>query len=181
MSRAEMAARVAELRAQGLLQREVAERLGISRTWAAELDRDPEGKDMAERRKRYRGTCLDCGRATDGSNGRAKAPDYCRHCAPKHSPHAKWTAENIVEAIQRWTEKYGSPPSAMDWNPAMARAADATDIDRIEMRWERGDWPTVTSVIYHCGSWSGAIAAAGFKARRTGQRQRGDRSNRMAA
>jgi hypothetical protein len=59
-----------------------------------------------ERRKRYQGQCLVCGKATDGSNGRAKAPKYCVQHAPSNQPrtHCKrghpLTADNVYVQSQ---------------------------------------------------------------------------------
>lgn len=170
MTRAEKSARAIEMRGRGMTAREIAAELGISRGYASQLCADPDGAKNAARRDRYRGTCLDCGKPTDGSNGRTGAPTYCRRCAPAHH-RGKWSQEKIVAAIQRWAALYGAPPSVLDWNPALARLKGASDLDMIERRWASGDWPYVSSVRSHCGSWNAAIAAAGFTPRGPGKRE----------
>lgn len=81
-TRAERAAEATRLRAQGLSQLEIAERLGVSRSYASDLYGDPDRKKALARRERYRGVCEICGKPTTGSEGRAKAP---RRCA-EHNP-----------------------------------------------------------------------------------------------
>lgn len=80
--RAERAKEAVTLRSQGLTAREIGEALGISRAYASELYTDPDGEKLRARRDSYRGTCENCGAATDGSNGREAAPSLCCHCAP---------------------------------------------------------------------------------------------------
>lgn len=183
MTRAERAAQAAELRKTGMLQREIADVMGISRTYAAELLNDPDGAAGRARKDSYRGTCLGCGARTDGSNGKNAAPTHCIACHWRLGldQRKRWGRDEVIAAIQKWHDLYGATPSAMDWSPALARNSAATDLDRIEMRWARGDWPTLTSVRAYFGSWNNAIAAAGFTPRRAGGRARGDRANRWAA
>ena len=166
MSRAENRARVVGLKAEGKSSRQIAESLGLSYTYVRELLVDPDGAKVRARKARYGGTCLDCGRQTDGSNGPAKAPKRCKQCTPAANAH--WTREAIIERIQAWNAIYGRPPSAEDWNPAMARERGREDIAR---RWEvDGCWPWVTQVQYRFGRWNAAIEAAGFTPRRSGAR-----------
>lgn len=82
--REEFARLAANLRAAGCLQREIAEALGISRGYACELLRDPTGALAWQRKQSYGGTCVGCGRRTDGSNGRKKASKRCAKCAREH-------------------------------------------------------------------------------------------------
>lgn len=81
LPRAERAAEALALRAQGLTHQQIADRMGISRTYAQELCSDPEGEKVRARKASYRGTCEGCGGPTDGSNGRAKAPKLCLKCS----------------------------------------------------------------------------------------------------
>lgn len=115
-SRADLAAEVARLRADGLLCREVAELLGISRSYAAALSNDPDGAKDRARKASYRGTCSRCGNPTDGSNGAAKAPDRCAKCAAVERHEAQyWTADRVVNVIQRFAVLHGRPPTANEW------------------------------------------------------------------
>ena len=75
IERLELAERVRLLREDGLTQREIAERLGITRSWAAELDNDPDGLKARARKDSYAGVCVDCGAATSGSDGATAAPE----------------------------------------------------------------------------------------------------------
>jgi hypothetical protein len=95
MTRAENAARVAALKAQRLNGIQIAERLGISRSYAYELLNDPEGRKVRARKDSYRGECVDCGASTDGSDGLA-APERCFGCWNEH--RRKWTPEVIIAA-----------------------------------------------------------------------------------
>lgn len=71
----------------------------------------------------------------------------------------RWTGAAIISAIQDYAEIYGVPPSAIDWNVAMAREKGYTD--RVQ-RWEENDWPGTSIVQRVFGSWRGALAEAGF-------------------
>jgi Homing endonuclease associated repeat len=71
-----------------------------------------------------------------------------------------WTGDRIVAAIQAWAQRTGRPPGAEDWREATASAH-----------------PSTMRVIRVFGSWSEAIAAAGFVPRRQGSRRVGRRSH----
>jgi len=79
--------RVLELYAQGLNARQIAKVVGRGYTTIYRAI-DPEYherqlKANAERKKRYQGTCQNCGGPTTGSNGRAAAPKLCIICTRK--------------------------------------------------------------------------------------------------
>lgn len=83
-----------------------------------------------------------------------------------------WTRERIIEAIQRYNERYGRPPGAMDWNLAMARHVAAPErLAEIEARWQAGVWPYVNTVIARFDKWSLAIEAAGLTPLRPSERR----------
>lgn len=70
-----------------------------------------------------------------------------------------WDFDAIVEAIEAWTERFGEPPTVLDWNPSLARArGEHPRADRFDR--ERPRWPVSAAVGYHCGSWNAALAAA---------------------
>jgi hypothetical protein len=69
-----------------------------------------------------------------------------------------WTGDRIVAAIQGWAERTGRPPGAEDW------------------RQPSKDRPSTNRVIHIFGSWSEAVATAGFVPRRQGSRRVGHRS-----
>lgn len=85
-TRAELVERVTALREQGLYNREIGERLGISASYVSEIRLDPTGEKAKERKRGYSGTCHLCGGPTTGSLGRSKAPTTCRSClqGPPH-------------------------------------------------------------------------------------------------
>lgn len=148
------------MRAEGLLHREVAELLGISRSHAAALSHDPDGAKDRARKDSYRGTCSRCGNPTDGSKGRAAAPDRCAKCAAIEGHEAQyWTAERVINAIQRFAALHGRPPRSRDW-----------------LRADRANgYPVMSSVYVNSASpnapfpsWADAIEAAGFPRPRHG-------------
>jgi DNA-binding CsgD family transcriptional regulator len=153
--RAELAARVAELRSEGLIYREIAQRLGISTSYAGELVDDPSGQKVRRRKRRYDLVCVDCGGRVDGT-APGKMPNrdepVCIKCAGEH--YAVWTREAIIFAIQEWADEHGGiPPSAADWLRAHALS---------------GPVPVVNHVLRRFGTWNAAIRAAGFEPHPTG-------------
>jgi DNA-binding NarL/FixJ family response regulator len=77
----EQAAR--ELRAEGLLLREIGERMGVSLKTVHSWLSDPGGRRLRARKESYRGSCIDCGAPTYGGDG---APhDRCQGCNTLHA------------------------------------------------------------------------------------------------
>ncbi len=150
MTRAEKHAEVMRLRRSGMSNPEIAVELGLSASALKGIINDPDGSKQKARRTRYQGVCEDCGAATDGSNGRAAAPRWCRNCVSAHV--TVWTREKIIEAIQAWAEKHGRPPRA---HPDWARADETHPSSS-----------TIVQQSSHPGaafrSWADAIEAAGF-------------------
>lgn len=109
----------------------------------------------------YAGSCVDCGNRTDGSEGPGKAAQRCLECSSRHlHENRRWNQETIIVAIQEWAARYGSPPSAGEWNTTLARRGG---------RRERSTgYPPATTVQREFGSWSAALAAAGFQPRQAG-------------
>ena len=141
--RKQRAETVAVLRQQGMPWRQIADRLGISRSYASALGTDPERRKELLRRERYGGACLGCGKKTDGSNGYRGAPSYCISC------HARlvathWTPKRIIEAAQDWAREHGRPPTATEWLRATA------------------DHPANSTVQLKFDSWAEMIEQAGF-------------------
>lgn len=68
----------------------------------------------------------------------------------------------ILDAIRRWTDRYGEPPRLADWEPSRARKQGQ---EWRAQRFERGDWPSARVVRSHFGTMSLAIRAAGLPAR----------------
>lgn len=159
-----LARRVATMRAGGMFHRDVAETLGISRSYAAELASDPDGSRARARKDSYRGACIDCGRPTSGSNGTTGAPERCAACRKAYERSLKfWTRERVIDAIQRFAAEHGRPPKATEWN--IAHSDD--------------DYPASSSVYVTptnptspFASWADAIEAAGFPRPAVGKHER---------
>lgn len=81
MSRAEKVTRAQELRAQGLLQREIAEQMGVSNQTVCDWLSDPDRSKAIARKERYRTPCVDCGALTTGDGERHLR---CASCNGKH-------------------------------------------------------------------------------------------------
>jgi transcriptional regulator with XRE-family HTH domain len=166
--------RVQKLRAQGLLQREIAERTGLSRSTVSQALTDPTGeKERVRRRKRYGGTCIDCGGPTRYGGTRVP-PKRCKPCerAFRHTDASReertlWTRERILTAIKTWAEEYGEPPASQDWNPWACRYElhDEERALRAERLISEGVIPWMTLVVNRFGSWNAGLIAAGFKPR----------------
>src|SRR5690242_13184868 len=77
--------------------------------------------------------------------------------------------EEILEAMRRWTRRYGAPPTGMDWEPARARRMGH---DWRAVRFERGDWPTARAVRWRFGTFNDAVLRAGLVPRRAPARIR---------
>lgn len=171
-TRTELHALYKPLQDEGLTHREIADRLGKSRSAVASILHDPDGSKQRERRKRYQGECVICGKATDGSNGRDRAPRYCiEHLKLDKEYRArliKWPEARIIACIQDWNEMYGEPPAAPDWGPTIARGQlhDEERANRFEAA--EGRWPWFTIVVRRFGSWNAGIVAAGLEPRQSG-------------
>lgn len=167
LSRAELAAEVARLRADGLTHRAIAGRLGISRSYAAALDTDPDNAKQRARRESYQGVCERCGGVTK-SNGTSKPSGLCAGCGRVKSGESNrlWTSERVIASIQWWNERYDEPPAMADWNPNTAsRRGDSARAARARQHIAAGEIPWATHAVRIHGSWNAAIAAAGFDPR----------------
>lgn len=132
MTRAERYAQCKALRDQGLLLREIGERLGIATSTVFDVLSDPTGEKVRARKDSYRGVCDTCGRPTDGSAGASKAPKRCLDCI-------MWSREALLAWVDGWADAHGGvPPRLSDFSGAY-RAARR-----------------------HFGSWNGLLLAAGF-------------------
>lgn len=118
LDRAANAKRVHALKATGLNGVQIAERLGLSRSYTYELLSDPEGNVVRARKDSYRGTCERCGARTDGSNG-INAPVVCHRCdGPEKS--ARMTAtfgdqRDKLAALYRSGMSFKDIAAAMGW------------------------------------------------------------------
>ena len=144
MSRADRVREARQLRAEGLLLREIAERFGIAVSTASDWINDPDGSRLRARKASYAGTCAECGGPTDGSEGPGRAPRRCMECI-------RWTDDEIVEAMRRWAADYDRPPKTWDW------------------RTKGVDHPTAVVVTRRMG-WNVALRMAGLPVARDLQR-----------
>lgn len=163
------AAKVAEaqrLRNEGLMLKEIAQRMGCATSTVFQYIDDPDLEKLRARKKSYRGACVDCGTATDGTAGPTKAPARCNRCNGAHS--REMTRRWILESFREWETLFGAPPSAMDWNPAHARSQNLHyKADRYEATGR--PWPSTTSVINIFGTWNAGRAAAGYETNGVGE------------
>jgi transcriptional regulator with XRE-family HTH domain len=82
----------------------------------------------------------------------------------------RFTRDEIIAAIRRWHERYGSAPKSIDWDPSTARRRGQSW--RSE-RFERSEWPTLAMVRRQFGTMSNALHAAGMRPRPQPIRPRG--------
>lgn len=170
-SRAALAEDVRRIRdAEGLPWREIAQRLGISTSYASELGTDPLGEKTRARKESYRGECVDCGAPTSGSDGAENAPKRCAKChAIRQHEEREWTPETIVLAFRAAAEILGRPPAAADFTirtPSTRRKMTPTRIAEGEKLREAMDaglrFPPPSVVKRECGSWDAALDLAGL-------------------
>jgi hypothetical protein len=89
----------------------------------------------------------------------------------RNARSARWTRDDIIDAITEWVALYGEPPRAADWNPSAARWSAAEW--RIE-RYRKGrpdgtPWPSLNRAkAPFGGSLNAALTAAGFEPNRPG-------------
>ena len=156
--RAARAEQAATLKAQGLNGLQIAERMGISRSYAYSLLNDPDGSGERQRKTKYDGVCKDCGGRTVGDGG--LPPERCAPCSIEYQrSSAKWTKETIIAAIHEWVRLAGRAPAATDWNTGVAVTGDRAALRRA------GDWPATNTVVGKFGTWNAAIVAAGLEPR----------------
>lgn len=83
-----------------------------------------------------------------------------------HAPRTRrraYDSEQILDAIRRWNDEHGRPPTWLDWDPACARRK-GQDV-RAEL-FEAGHWPSTAMVRRQFPTMGMAIEAAGLTARR---------------
>ena len=158
--REEQAQRVRALRDEGLLQREIAEQVGVGRSYVSDLLRDPFGELARQRKESYRGECEICGGPTDGSNGPAKAPKLCAICLP--GTLKIWTREKVIETIQEWARRRGRPPKANEWIRSII------DPDGYKFPPRTAVYVSQEGSTAPFSMWADAIASAGFPRPRRG-------------
>jgi hypothetical protein len=79
------------------------------------------------------------------------------------------TAGGILDAIRRWDDRYGEPPTVADWDP---RRASRIDQQWRAERFHAGDWPAADTVRAAFRTFNAAVEAAGLTPRPTPLRAR---------
>ena len=168
MTRAEKVQTAQQLRAQGLLLREICERMGAPMSTVHTWLSDPDLSRQRARREGYGRRCVDCGKPINGAAGNGpNAPKRCQPCNARNSQI--WTPEAVIVAIQVWAREHGGiPPAATDWNPNYAIKLGHPE--KAHKFYEDDAWPLVQTVMSRFGSWNEAIRAAGYAPRPTGSR-----------
>lgn len=170
--RAVRAAAARRLADEGKLHWQIADKLGISRSYTSSLLTDPKGENERRRKARYRGVCSECDGPTTGGNGPGLAPTICNACARRlRSEGRRWTRAAIRTAFQAFAAEWGRAPATSDLigrAPSHRGKYSAIRLAEIEsMRaWER--LPTPWIVRREFGSWAAAVADAGLVAVKVG-------------
>lgn len=110
-----------------------------------------------------------------GSDDRVLFPEQSR----KGYPRARWSDEDILDAIRQWVRRYGEPPGVIDWNPSLARHRGTPQRAAAFLS---GDYPHSVTVVQRFDGWVAALRAAGCEPRKPGPRtdvkSRADRLSR---
>jgi hypothetical protein len=81
--------------------------------------------------------------------------------------------EYLLHKAREWAERYGAPPTALDWNLAQARRAAAPErMAEIEARHAEDLWPGSSTVTKTFGGWNRFLTEAGLDTMRSGERRR---------
>jgi AraC-like DNA-binding protein len=140
---------------EGLSIRQIADRLGRSPATVKAYFYDPTGEKARAVKARYVGVCRGCGAYTQPRNGKGDAYAYCKKCHPG-AIERRWTRERVLDAMLRWSTRYGRLPSSYDWSRTHARQRGGEPLERLST----GDWPSACVVTAVYGSWKAARAAA---------------------
>ena len=168
--RSELHPVIVQLRAQGLVWREIGERLGISLQTAHEYATDPTGEKAHARKTKAR--CRDC-----GTSIRSDHPSYPQlRCVPCDSAHRRTSYKAwVIDRIQDWADRFGDPPTASDWNRAPSTRANHPAAALRQDDASDQEWPCTNGARLVFGSWNAAIRAAGYEPLRSGSGRLTDR------
>ncbi len=119
------------------------------------------------RKSQYAGRCVDCGKATNGSDGRGRrAPTRCQDCSSAYlRDAATWTRDRLIAEAQRWHDLTGLWPTSGDW--AVQKRSVAVSAALEDFVQATGPWPSEGAVYRRLASWDDFMAAAGGEPCRT--------------
>lgn len=165
--RAELAQEVLRLREAGLTHKQIGERLGIPWKKSSALANDPDGSKLRERHERMGGTCEVCGKRTSWTvNGPARL--CIQHAQAQATRDRRWTAELVIDAIQRFAAVHGRAPIADEW----ITADPVNDYPPRSSVYGRDRPKSSGNPAAPFATWADAIEAAGFPRPTTGRRVR---------
>src|SRR3954467_13673036 len=141
--------------AEQLSTAEIARRLGRAPATIKAYLYDSTGQKAPAAKARARGYCRHCGAGTSPRNGKGDAHLYCRRCRPGAAA-PKWARARVREAMRRWPQLPGPPPSSYDWSRTHAARRGA----QAQRRLERGDWPAPATVSALYGTAAAALLDA---------------------
>lgn len=172
--RLQRAAEAKRLRDSGYLNREIAEALGVSRSYASQLCTDPDGTKSRARKDSYRKPCPGysgpCANMLSGSEGPSQMPRLCQACDEERN-HAErhWTRERIIGIFQEFASRVGRSPSVGDIQSVFPSYQGRMSEDRIsEAHAVRDGLPYPALVQREFGSWAAALEAASLAPNRAG-------------
>lgn len=151
------------LRGKGKTHSEIASILRIRPGTVSSYFDDPTLDKLRARKASYAGSCVDCGRPTDGNLGPRRSPLRCADCACLFAQAGRvWTPDAILNALIRWTAEQGSPPSASQWRTRKKLAS-------LKLVKDPTEWPVTSTVQRAHITWNLALSAAGLRTLRPGE------------
>jgi hypothetical protein len=156
------AAQIRQMRAAGQTHREIADTLRIADSTVRQLATDPLGEKARALKETYRRPCPECGELMNGSDGPNHPPPRCDYC--QRAARVYWTEERIVEAFRAFAAAVGRPPSTTDAHrlapSTIQKMSPARRLELVETTRHRLPPPAIVNRKF--GSWTAALAAAGF-------------------
>jgi len=70
-----------------------------------------------------------------------------------------WDQDAILDAIADWVERFGEPPSALDWNPRLCELQGTPERGQTWLD-ERPRWPHARTAAHQFGTWNEALRQA---------------------
>lgn len=151
------------MRDEGLLLREIAERLGLAVSSVHDVLVDPSGEKARARKRKRHGVCVGCGAHTFNSGSVARAmPKRCRSCAEAWagSPEARLANSAAHRGALVWSD--GAIFAALR-SVAVGGRVTTNAYAAGYARAPRGAMPSLPLVTGRFGTWSAACRAAGLE------------------